>query len=123
MEHNIACKKYFEEISPELTSKILEKAPYRKDMIFSEDPFSIFLKFYVILTYGKDMTPGLPSEVWYTSRYYYLKLYYHYYSKKFGNDAGIEQQIGKLIEEMSNDLQSFDWKILEQISKEIETIK
>lgn len=58
----------------------------------------------------------------YISRYYWLKKYYNFYKKSFGDDAGMEQQIGKLIEEMCNKFEpQFDWNIIEKVSKMAES--
>jgi len=99
--------------------EILNRVMYNKELIFSKSKWADLLKFYFILTYGKDKIPVLSKEVLYINRYYWLKLFYHHYSVEFGKDAGIEQEIGLLLEEISNNLENFDWNILEKISHDI----
>ncbi|WP_278638216.1 hypothetical protein [Capnocytophaga sputigena] len=69
---------------------------------------------YLFLTYiGNDK---MNVAELYVNRFYWFKKFYYDYSKTEGNDAGIEQQITILLEEMANDLPNdFDWSIIEEI--------
>lgn len=122
MKKLLVDKDFFESINSKLVDEILNEASYRKDLIKLNFKWSEYLKFYLILTYGNNKIQQLPNEVLYTSRYYWLKMFYHYYTLCFGTEAGIEQQIGKLIEEMCNNLKDYDWSILEEISNKIEKL-
>lgn len=117
----IVNKTYFDSIDSNVIESIIDEASIRKELMNFE--WSKYLKFYLVLTYGAEKIPFIPLDVLYTSRYYWLKIFYHYYSFNFGEDSGFEQQIGKLVEEMSNTLNDYDWSLLEKISKEIENIK
>lgn len=113
-------KEFFNSIDQSVIDSIIEEAHIRKELLNLD--YSKFLKYYLILTYGIDKISSVPLDVLHTSRYYWLKLFYRFYSFNFGEDSGIEQQIGMLVEEMSNTLKNYDWSSLEKISKEIENI-
>ncbi|MCW3072393.1 MAG: hypothetical protein JWO44_2283 [Bacteroidetes bacterium] len=122
MKIKILDNQYFETIAPSVVNDILESCSYNKDLIFSKYKYAEALKYYLILTYGKGKIPAVSKEILYTNRYYWLKLFYHYYSRECGKDAGIEQQIGTLIEEMANTFDDYDWNELEHISNAISNI-
>ena len=113
-------KDFFNSIDQSVIDSIIEKGHIRKELLNLE--YSEFLKFYLILTYEINKVSSVPLDVLYTSRYYWLKLFYRFYSLNLGEDSGIEQQIGRLVEEMSSKLINYDWSLLEKISKKIENI-
>jgi hypothetical protein len=119
MEKIIINKDYFKSINSNVIDEILNDIPYKKELIFSNSKWAEYLKFYLILTYGKEKIPFIPDDILYTSRYYWIKLFYHYYALEFGLDAGVEQQISELIVEMCDHLEDYNWDILENISNEI----
>lgn len=100
---------------------LLDKHLIRQDLIDSKFKWSGYLKKYLYLTYAKNAIDEIPVETVYISRYFWFDLFYHYYKKDCGIDAGIEQQIGLLIEDMCNNIKysNFDWNILEQIHNKI----
>jgi len=116
---NIVDKKYFDKIDSKIIDEIFNNNSFRKELILSNFKCSECLRFYLILTCGKEKIPVLTNDILYTSRYYWLNLFYHYYVREFGEDAGIEQQIGSLIEEMANILPDYDWNLLETLSEDI----
>ena len=94
--------------------EIIDKYSYNENMIFSSYQWSKDLQMYLFLTYiGNDK---MNVAELYVNRFYWFKKFYYDYSKTEGNDAGIEQQITILLEEMANDLPNdFDWSIIEEI--------
>lgn len=94
--------------------EIIDKYSYNENMIFSSYQWSKDLQMYLFLTYiGNDKMNVVEL---YVNRFYWFKKFYYDYSKTESNDAGIEQQITILLEEMANDLPNdFDWSIIEEI--------
>ncbi|KAA6338454.1 hypothetical protein EZS27_013543 [termite gut metagenome] len=125
MKSLIVNETYFNLLDGDMFVDIISNFSIRKDLIESDSKWANYLINYLILTYGKDKIPPLDIETFYTSRYFWIKLFYHYYQKECGIDVGIEQQIGMLIEEMSNTLidSNYDWSILEQIDLKIRNEK
>lgn len=49
------------------------------------------------------------------SKYYWSTKYIQKYTKSYGQDAGLEQQHYKIIEEMDQRLDDVDWEMIEEI--------
>lgn len=80
------------------------------------------LIYYIIVTYSKELEKIIDKDILYINRYYWFKKFYYEYYKIKGFDAGIEQQIGMLLEDMANNVSdTFDWSIIEDIHKRFET--
>lgn len=116
MQAYILKNEYFDSIDPYAVNKTLSSVSYREDLLQLDYTWTKYLKYYLILTYGEKNIPPLTKEILLINRYYLVKRFYHHYILNFGEDAGIEQQIGNIIEEMVNELHDFDWNILEEIS-------
>lgn len=119
MSELIAGEDYFNSIDPGSKNTIVHSSPASKELYQPGNEWSSDLVRYLILTYGRERIPELSPEALFTSRYYYLKKFYHSYKTIHGEDAGMIQQIGGLVEEMSNALTNYDWAILAKISKEL----
>ncbi|GHT11109.1 hypothetical protein FACS189426_12510 [Bacteroidia bacterium] len=124
MNNNNAINKDFFDISADIDTVIkdIEKRHFiRQDLINAKYKWAEYLKKYLYLTYVKDIAEKIPIEKLYINRFFWFKLFYHYYKKDCGIDVGIEQQIGQLIENMCNDIKdtNFDWNILEEIHNDI----
>lgn len=111
----------------ELINKMLLlhlKDHINKDNIYTEhlfdgEGYSICLRNYLLWNYfGFSITDNL--ETFYLNKYYWFLKFYFKYKLIKGEDAGIEQQISQLIEEIFNKIPNMDWKHLENINIEIE---
>jgi hypothetical protein len=100
---------------------LIDKHLIRQDLIDAKFKWSKYLKNYLYLTYAKNATDEIPTQILYINRYFWFDLFYYYYKKDYGVDAGIEQQMGQLIEDMCNNIKEtdFDWNIFERIHNKI----
>lgn len=63
--------------------------------------------------------PNISLEDILYSKYYWFTQFMNRFHKIYGSNAGIDQQQFKLLEEISNRLEAVDYKLLEDIDKDI----
>ncbi|ATA92495.1 hypothetical protein CGC56_10185 [Capnocytophaga canimorsus] len=117
--YKIIGEDYFSKIDEKTFNQIVTDFGYSKELVFNSNKYSKYLHNYIILTSFPCKEFDIESK--YISRYYWLKKFYYEYSKIEGLDAGIEQQIAMLLEEMANNVsENFNWNIIEEIYKQFE---
>jgi hypothetical protein len=98
---------------------ILKDGNYNHNLLFSEKLYSNWFRNYLIWRNLSAPLNQFSFEERYLNMYFWLKGFYKLFQKENGFDAGIEQQISLLIEEISNNIPDFDWKKLESLDQEI----
>jgi len=79
--------------------------------LFHDEACGPALRVYLALSDGQIGEDLAPDDLLY-NRYYWLNRYAVAYEAKFGYDAGNEQQITMLLEEIDFDV---DWNVLEEL--------
>ncbi|WP_427873096.1 hypothetical protein [Flavobacterium sp. MMS24-S5] len=114
-------EEYYANIDNSIINKIASDHSYAEELLFSPNKWSNYLKIYLLLTHELSViekTKLKPIDLL-LNRYYWFKKFYHNYSLAKGIDAGIEQQIFEILEQIGNQ-DSFDWLIIQNIDNEIE---
>jgi hypothetical protein len=109
---------YFSKIDDKLLNQIVNNFNYNEELVFNYNEWSEYLRNYLILTHLSGDSVNI--EDLYISRYYWFKKFYYHYSIINGKDMGMEQQISKILEEISNKIENFDWNELIYIDHMIE---
>lgn len=83
-------------------------------------PYSEWLRNYLIWRIFPELFIDFSPTDRYLNIYYWFKGFYELYKLQNGIDAGIEQQIVILLEEISNNVVDFDWNIFIELDQKIE---
>ncbi len=75
------------------------------------------LKFYILLSYSPVFCSEDPVRIFY-NRYYWFLTFVEKYKLKNGDNAGLEQQVFKLLEEVDRIDSNIDWDIIEQLNNQ-----
>lgn len=115
--YRILSSESFKDIDSNVIDEILKLDTYGKDLVLSPEKWSIFLRNYLMLTHKSNkVADGSLSEIeTLINRYNMFSKFYHVYSQNVGFDAGIEQQIQLIIEEIGSKVNNFDWNIIKMI--------
>lgn len=111
----------YDNVDDSIVSKIVNNHSYSEELLFNGDEWSNYFKIYLLLTHEPNViekTKLKPIDLL-INRYYWFKKFYQSYSLTKGTDAGIEQQIFEIVEEIGNH-DNFDWLIIQSIDNEIE---
>jgi|GEM_PF-2037398 len=76
------------------------------------------LKLYLLLSYSSVLSSEDPVLIFY-NRYYWFLTFVEKYKLKNGDDAGLEQQAFKLLEEVDKIDGDLDWGIVEQLNSQV----
>ena len=76
------------------------------------------LKLYILLSYSSVFSSEDPVLIFY-NRYYWFLTFIEKYKLKNGDDAGLEQQAFKLLEEVEGIDGDLDWGIVEQLNSKV----
>lgn len=91
------------------------------DLLF-DNYLSNALENHMYLTYLPDLVESPTDSLnRFYSRYYWLSNFIEKYKKKFGQDAGLEQQLFKLMEEAEHENLIVDWNLVERVQNEAVT--
>jgi hypothetical protein len=60
--------------------------------------------------------PGLPKEVRFYNRYYWISIAARFHQDKVGHDAGVEQQVYKVLETAPP---MVDWRVVEELHEQV----
>jgi hypothetical protein len=115
--------KYFKEVDESIIDSIVRLGSYSKELVYSSHSWSRSLRNYLILTHAPEnitVEKEITDESLLLNRYYWLKKFYHEYSKSLGIDVGIEQQIVSILETIGNNFANFDWNKIQEIDETIE---
>ncbi|MET3029124.1 hypothetical protein ABXT06_20775 [Flavobacterium sp. UW10123] len=114
-------EEYYAYVDNSIINKIASDHSYAEELLFSAYEWSNYLKIYLLLTHELSViekTKLKPIDLL-INRYYWFKKFYHNYFLTKGIDAGTEQQIFEILEEIRNQ-DNFDWLIIQNIDNEIE---
>lgn len=112
---------FLELIDSNYIKKIVADSTIVIDESEEEEIYFKSLIYYIIVTYSRELEKIIDKNILYINRYYWFRKFYYEYYKVKGFDAGIEQQIGMLLEDMANNISdTFDWSIIEEIHKKFE---
>lgn len=102
-----------------LLDPIVKKHNINVALLNTGKSYSSYLRNYLIYRYLPKYIPE-NKEVLFVNMYYWLNIFYRDYRFENGPDAGIEQQISGLIEEIANYNPDFNWQLLEKIKNTID---
>lgn len=100
---------------------ILNKYGYSNAFLQSNKKYGKFLKIYLLLTHLYEFDEFLAdlssysNEDIFINRYYWLKKFIKSYSEINGFDAGMDQQVANLLDEISCNIPNFKWEILLEV--------
>jgi len=106
---------YFCKLDKNIVYELVNNFGFNKELSFSNNEYSKYLQNYIIVT--SFLTDNMDLENIYVNRYYWLRKFYHFYTLTNKKDIGIEQQISKILEEISSNVKNFDWNIILEIDQ------
>lgn len=121
-DYKIIDSAYFTGIERSAIEQIVSQGAYSRELVYNSNLWSKALQNYLILSHKPSLLNiEINESQLLFNRYYWFKKFYHSYSKDFGKDAGIEQQISTLVEIIGNRIKDFNWSELQRIDDIIES--
>lgn len=121
-KYKILSNESFEDVDSNVMDEILKLKTYGKDLVSSPEKWSLYLRNYLVLTHQPSKVEGgrLSEMEILINRYSMFSKFYFGYSQNIGFDAGIEQQIQLIIEEIDSKVNDFDWNIIKEIDDNLD---
>lgn len=96
---------------------ICQKHGFSSNLLQMEELGQIF-RYYLLFTFFPEKVSGIGKETIFYNRYYWLLTLNKRLKKIHGEDAGMDQQEFKLLENAEEEYGNIDWKVVEEIEQQ-----